>query len=143
MVAIQVLPLEPDRWPEVDEAADEQNDRLVRQGEWRTLPDRATRIRRRRLGVLLAVVVVLVAGVALVDVVVAGPNDGLPPAEGQAARTGPIVGDVYVVQPGDTLWSIAERLEPNADPRPVVAKLRELIADVEVDVGDRIPVGDL
>jgi LysM domain len=81
--------------------------------------------------------------VALVDVVVAGPNDGLPPAGGQAARTGPIVGDVYVVQPGDTLWSIAERLEPNADPRPVVAKLRELTGDVEVDVGDRIPVGDL
>ena len=29
----------------------------------------------------------------------------------------------YVVQPGDTLWSIAERLDPTGDPRPVVAQL--------------------
>jgi nucleoid-associated protein YgaU len=26
----------------------------------------------------------------------------------------------HVVQPGDTLWSIAERLEPGRDPRPIV-----------------------
>jgi nucleoid-associated protein YgaU len=29
----------------------------------------------------------------------------------------------HVVQPGDTLWSIAERLEPGRDPRPVVDAL--------------------
>lgn len=27
---------------------------------------------------------------------------------------------VYVVRPGDTLWSIAERLRPGEDPRPLV-----------------------
>lgn len=32
---------------------------------------------------------------------------------------------VYVVQPGDTLWSIATRLVgPAGDPRPVVAQLQ-------------------
>jgi nucleoid-associated protein YgaU len=29
----------------------------------------------------------------------------------------------YVVQPGDSLWSIAQRIEPGHDPRPVVDAL--------------------
>ena len=32
-------------------------------------------------------------------------------------------GYVYVVRPGDTLWSIATRLDPSGDPRPLVAQL--------------------
>ncbi len=31
----------------------------------------------------------------------------------------------YVVQPGDSLWSIAQRLEPGQDPRPVVDELSQ------------------
>jgi Tfp pilus assembly protein FimV len=31
----------------------------------------------------------------------------------------------YVVQPGDTLWSIAAAVAPDSDPRPVVDALRE------------------
>jgi Tfp pilus assembly protein FimV len=31
----------------------------------------------------------------------------------------------YVVQPGDTLWSIANRVAPGQDPRPVVDRLIE------------------
>lgn len=30
---------------------------------------------------------------------------------------------VYVVQPGDTFWEIARRLDPAGDPRPLVARL--------------------
>jgi hypothetical protein len=30
---------------------------------------------------------------------------------------------VYVVQPGDTFWEIARRLDPSGDPRPLVARL--------------------
>jgi hypothetical protein len=30
---------------------------------------------------------------------------------------------VYVVQPGDSLWSIAQRLDPSGDPRPIVDQL--------------------
>jgi Tfp pilus assembly protein FimV len=32
-------------------------------------------------------------------------------------------GYLYVVRPGDTLWSIAARLEPGGDPRVLVAQL--------------------
>ncbi len=42
-------------------------------------------------------------------------------------------GFVYVARPGDTLWSIASRLEPGGDPRPLVAQLeRELHGEVLV-----------
>jgi LysM repeat protein len=41
----------------------------------------------------------------------------------------------YVVQPGDTLWSIARRLDPTGDPRPVVAKL-------EAEAGDNVVPGE-
>ncbi len=33
--------------------------------------------------------------------------------------------DTYVVEPGDTLWSIARRVAPGQDPRPVVDGLIE------------------
>lgn len=36
-----------------------------------------------------------------------------------------VVGPV-VVQPGDTLWSVAQRADPGADPRAVVDSIREL-----------------
>jgi hypothetical protein len=53
----------------------------------------------------------------------------------------------YVVRPGDTLWSIALRLEPNGDPAAVVALLeRETIDGAEVgrlvDEGFGRPVHD-
>ena len=38
----------------------------------------------------------------------------------------------YVVQPGDSLWSIAARLEPGRDPRPLV--------DALDDAGDGAPL---
>lgn len=36
-----------------------------------------------------------------------------------------VVGPV-VVQPGDTLWSVAQRADPGADPRSVVAQIKKL-----------------
>ena len=40
-------------------------------------------------------------------------------------RPAPRVTVTYVVQPGDTLWSIARRVAPGRDPRPVVDGLIE------------------
>lgn len=36
-----------------------------------------------------------------------------------------VVGPV-VVQPGDTLWSVAQRVDPGADPRAVIDRIKEL-----------------
>lgn len=44
----------------------------------------------------------------------------------------------YVVLPGDTLWSIARRVEPGADPRALVAKLEAQVHGSVLRPGDRL-----
>jgi nucleoid-associated protein YgaU len=69
-----------------------------------------TRVRRRRIGLT-----VLILGVTFLLV---GPVGHALVAGAQARRQ---PHRVYVVRPGDTLWSIAERRGPfGADPRVVV-----------------------
>jgi hypothetical protein len=81
----------------------------------------ATYWKRRLVVVLLAVALVLVmarAGGALGGITPAAPERH--PAQSsitEAAST--------VVRPGDSLWSVAERLAPDSDPRPVVDALSE------------------
>ncbi len=64
------------------------------------------------------------------------PIDARPVAEpaGPAAADG----GVYVVQPGDTYWSIAEAMAPDEDPRPVVDRLREATGDDVLQAGERL-----
>jgi hypothetical protein len=45
---------------------------------------------------------------------------------------------VYTVQPGDTLWSIAQRLDPSADPRPLVVQLAAQTGSESVVPGEKI-----
>ena len=74
--------------------------------------------RRRMVVVVLAVALVLVmarAGAALGGSTPAAPERH--PAQSSAVST--------VVQPGDSLWTVAERLAPDDDPRPVVDALSE------------------
>ncbi len=47
-------------------------------------------------------------------------------------------GYVYVAQPGDTLWSIAARSEPTADPRPLVDRLQAELKGRTLQPGDRL-----
>src|SRR5438552_3337450 len=71
----------------------------------------------RRVAVLLAALL-LAAGVGLVLRAAGGSITHEPPA----APANPIAATAdYVVQPGDTLWSVARRLQPEGDVRPVVA----------------------
>jgi Tfp pilus assembly protein FimV len=61
-------------------------------------------------------IVLVIAGFLLVA-------PGLARGDGPAVRPAPRV--TYVVESGDTLWSIARRVAPGRDPRPVVDGLIE------------------
>ncbi len=61
-----------------------------------------------------------------------------PPSTG----SNPAVTKVWVVAPGETLWSIATRIEPNADPRLTVQRIVDLnsLGDAGVFAGERLIV---
>lgn len=51
------------------------------------------------------------------------------------------VGDrLLVAEPGDSMWSIAQRLAPDSDPRPVVAALIEANGGDSVRIGQQIVI---
>jgi LysM domain len=49
-----------------------------------------------------------------------------------------VAGATYVVQPGDTLWSIALRLDPAGDPRPVVDELSSELGGAPLQPGEHL-----
>lgn len=139
MVAVQVPQAEPEIWFEPSGGQGDESGLQAppeRQPPRRPLPDRATRVRRRRLALLLATIAVVLGGLGVVRLFTGG-TFGTAPAE---SRPAPIEEAVYVVQPGDTLWSIAERAADGGDPRPIVAALRESHGDAGLDVGDRLVI---
>jgi Tfp pilus assembly protein FimV len=101
--------------------------------------------RRRRLFVgLLALGVVVVAaraGVALGGSPLAAP-ERRPASSSIAAGAAGGTGSVVVVEPGDTLWSIATRLAPDDDPRPLVDQLSDQRAGAPLQPGERILLPD-
>jgi nucleoid-associated protein YgaU len=90
-------------------------------------------VRRRRT--LLAAMVLLLVGLALPLGGTGGHSHATGPA--LAGTPGPVS---YTVRPGDTLWSIAERADPNGDPRSLVAKLASQDGSDQVVPGQRIEV---
>lgn len=94
-------------------------------------PRLSVEARRRRT--LLAVMTVLLVALALP----LSGTGGYSHATGSAlAETGRPV--VYTVRPGDSLWSIATRVDPSADPRPLVARLAAQTGSETVVPGERI-----
>ena len=104
------------------------------------LPDRATRVRRRRLACSWWPIVAS-CGSAVLGVQAVGwlarAGRRRPRAGGRRRPTEPVAGQRYVVQPGDTLWSIATEIAPDADPRAVVDALRDANGGPELEVGER------
>jgi LysM domain len=95
-------------------------------------------VRLTRRGRLVVTTVVTLAVAGLLTVLGAGAGGAAPPAPATAA-TGPAA---VVVQPGDTLWSIARRVAPDRDTRQVVDDLRRLNAlpGTDLEVGQRLLV---
>jgi nucleoid-associated protein YgaU len=87
-----------------------------------------TDVRRRGRTRLAVILTVSLAGAAWAGPVVRGL--------GSEPEHLPVSRSTYVVQAGDTLWSIAERLSPGQDPRPVVDAIAEANG---VRAGDLVP----
>ena len=87
---------------------------------------------RRRAVVLVAVVLVVLAARAALGVFGGGPltTSGAPAGRGAAA--------VYVVQPGDTFWTIANRVHPEGDVRAFVDRLAATHGSKPLQPGERL-----
>ena len=88
-------------------------------------------VRRRRT--LLAVMGLLLLGLALP---LSGTGGHSHTTGSALAGNGGVV--TYTVRPGDTLWSIAERLDPASDPRPLMVRLATQTGSDTVVPGEQI-----
>ena len=86
--------------------------------------------RRRRL-LVLAVVLSMVVGLW---------SYGNSSRSSSATGTRSLDAVVVVVQPGDTLWSIATWLDPGADPRRLVDELSDLTGSTTLQPGQRLVI---
>jgi LysM repeat protein len=86
------------------------------------------------LGVIVALVLAVLASAALL----LGP--GATPAAASGDKTVHAKATIVTVRSGETLWSIANRVAPAADPRETVMALQELnnLASPTVYVGERL-----
>jgi len=96
-----------------------------------TLP--VTVYRRRRVVAVLMLVSVVAALALALQGLSASFGDGPLADSRQATPTG-----TYVVQPGDTFWSIAGRLRPDEDPRPLVARMVAAHGSPVLIAGERL-----
>jgi hypothetical protein len=123
--------------------------RPVRSG-WPERPDRPHRpsrpdagvYRRRRAVALLALVAVALGATLAFRQALAGPGGGALTITGSsgAASAPPMVGQVYVVQPGDSLWSIVRGTGHGGDPRPQVDRLAAQLHGRPLLPGERLVV---
>ncbi|MEO7556590.1 MAG: LysM peptidoglycan-binding domain-containing protein [Acidimicrobiales bacterium] len=122
----------------------------------RTRPHDLTTFRRRRVataGALVVALLVALVGLHAASSLLTAPEDTLRagttstaasavlvPDPGVYGSSGidPPAGATYVVQPGDTLWSIARRLAPNVDITAAVDRLAELNGSSAIQIGQRL-----
>lgn len=129
--------LEPHRFP---------HPAPTRRPDLQLLPGRGLATRRPpprvHAGLVAAAVVALLVVMAGSVAIGRGALAGLapaPPAAASAPAAGPDATTV-VVHPGDTLWSIARRVQPRGDVRPLVDRLVAANGSTVVVPGDRVVV---
>ncbi len=92
----------------------------------------------RRLAALVALTLALALAATLADAAF-GALSATPRGAARTAGADPAAtAEVHVVQPGDTLWSIAATVAPDADPRSVVDALVDLNGSATISVGQRV-----
>ncbi len=96
----------------------------------------AATFRRRRLAALLAALVITI--VIAIAAMRAAAAFGAQPASRLERRPDPP--PVVVVQPGDTLWSIARARQPEGDVRALVDELVSLNGGASLAIGQRVLV---
>lgn len=104
----------------------------VRRPVPRRRPGAAAYRRRRLVALFLIVFVVLLARAAF------GWLGGGPLTASEPTSLSPRLQASYVVQPGDTLWTIARELQPHGDVRPLVTKLTAARQGAPLSAGERI-----
>lgn len=83
-------------------------------------------VQRRRhtvAGTLLTILLVAAWLMAAGVLGGSGSESGSPAGPGSAPHLVQVAATSYVVQPGDTLWSVARSLQPSGDVRPLVDRL--------------------
>ena len=91
--------------------------------------------RRRRLAALAAAVM---TAVVVLGALRLGSGPLTAPAPAPAPASSDTTGGTYLVQPGDTLWAIARRIEPGGDVRALVARLAAERGGAPLRAGERI-----
>jgi len=99
----------------------------------RSLPQKI--YRRRRLTFLSMVGLIVFLSVLMANEII-GRIHGVPGGPVVEAAGNPVV---YVVQPGDSLWEIADKFNPEGtDVRHTVDKLAKITGGVQLQPGQRI-----
>jgi LysM domain len=100
--------------------------------------------RRRRLAVAAAALIAVALLIVVVNLAVQaalGRTGGGPLTATGALPGGNLAGSVvYVVRPGDTIWSIARSIEPNRDVRPLVDRISSRLGGAPLYPGQRISI---
>jgi nucleoid-associated protein YgaU len=95
--------------------------------------------------VLLATLLLSIAGRSGANDVRIAPVDAPivrePAAYGASGQSVPARA-VYVVQPGDTIWSIAHDLDPSGDTRATVDRIVALNGGAALEPGQRLRLSD-
>ena len=98
-------------------------------------------IRRRRLGaatLLLGLALLIIVGTLAVQGALGRAGSGPLYAVGGGPGVRLADDQVWVVQPGDTVWSIAQAVEPGADVRPLVDAIYAETKGAPLYPGERI-----
>jgi hypothetical protein len=91
--------------------------------------------------VLIGVIASLIVVAVLLPARTAFGGRSLVPSGRQSAEVSRAAHDsvkTVIVQKGDTLWSIAKKLEPKKDPREVVDQLVDARGTSSIHVGEKI-----